>query len=109
MLASSALGDSDDGFRGLGAVSCVFCWLFGPLVLSGGVEEARTLFDRLPGRTDELGLIVEEYDVRRMREVGSFPQASQWLTLIGAARSISTAESANRGRTGEPSISPCLV
>jgi hypothetical protein len=34
----------------------------------------------------------EEYDVKRQRQVGNFPQAFSHLTLIGAATAISAAE-----------------
>ena len=39
-----------------------------------------------------LGLLAEEYDVGRQRQVGNFPQAFSYLTLILAARAIATAE-----------------
>jgi GH15 family glucan-1,4-alpha-glucosidase len=44
------------------------------------------------GLTNDLGLLAEEYDVSHQRQVGNFPQAFSRLTLIGAARAISTAE-----------------
>ena len=60
--------------------------------MNGRVEEARTLFERLVGLANDLGLLAEEYDVARRRQVGNFPQAFSHLTLILAARSISAAE-----------------
>jgi GH15 family glucan-1,4-alpha-glucosidase len=41
---------------------------------------------------NDLGLLAEEYDVTRRRQVGNFPQAFSHLTLILAARAISNAE-----------------
>jgi GH15 family glucan-1,4-alpha-glucosidase len=64
------------------------------------------LFDRLLGLTNDLGLLAEEYDVKRQRQVGNFPQAFSHLTLIGAARAISTAEAGRRQRTHEPEDEP---
>jgi hypothetical protein len=40
----------------------------------------------------DVGLLAEEYDVARRRQVGNFPQAFSHLTLILAARAISRAE-----------------
>jgi len=85
--------ETDDGLSGDEGqfLACSF-WLVSALALNGRVEEARTLFDRLLGLTNDLGLLAEEYDVKRERQVGNFPQAFSHLTLIGAARAISTAE-----------------
>ncbi len=41
---------------------------------------------------NDLGLLAEEYDVERGRQVGNFPQAFSHLTLIGAAYAIAAAE-----------------
>jgi hypothetical protein len=41
--------------------------------------------------SNDLGLLSEEYDVEHKRLIGNFPQAFSHLTLIGAARDISTA------------------
>jgi len=84
--------DTDDGLSGDEGqfLACSF-WLVSALAQNGRVGEARTLFDRLLGLSNDLGLLAEEYDVKRQRQVGNFPQAFSHLTLIGAARSISTA------------------
>jgi GH15 family glucan-1,4-alpha-glucosidase len=85
--------DTDDGLSGDEGqfLACSF-WLASALALNGRVEEARALFERLIGLTNDLGLLAEEYDVKRQRQVGNFPQAFSHLTLIGAATAISTAE-----------------
>jgi GH15 family glucan-1,4-alpha-glucosidase len=85
--------ETDDGLSGDEGqfLACSF-WLVSALALNGRVEEARTLFDRLIGLTNDLGLLAEEYDVTRRRQVGNFPQAFSHLTLILAARAISAAE-----------------
>jgi GH15 family glucan-1,4-alpha-glucosidase len=59
---------------------------------TGRVEDARALFERLVSLANDLGLLAEEYDVTRRRQVGNFPQAFSHLTLILAARAISNAE-----------------
>jgi GH15 family glucan-1,4-alpha-glucosidase len=84
---------TDDGLSGDEGqfLACSF-WLVSALALNGRVKEARTLFERLLGLTNDLGLLAEEYDVKRERQVGNFPQAFSHLTLIGAAAAISRAE-----------------
>jgi GH15 family glucan-1,4-alpha-glucosidase len=85
--------ETDDGLPGDEGqfLACSF-WLVSALALNGRVEEARALFERLLGLTNDLGLLAEEYDVGRRRQVGNFPQAFSHLTLILAARAITTAE-----------------
>ena len=60
--------------------------------LNGRVDEARALFERLIGLSNDLGLLSEEYDVARQRQVGNFPQAFSHLTLIVAAYAIEAAQ-----------------
>ena len=86
---------TDDGLPGDEGqfLACSF-WLVSALALAGRLAEARTLFERVAGLANDLGLLAEEYDVSRRRQVGNFPQAFSHLTLIIAARAISTAESA---------------
>jgi GH15 family glucan-1,4-alpha-glucosidase len=85
--------ETDDGLPGDEGqfLACSF-WLVSALAMNGRVHEARTLFERLIGLSNDLGLLSEEYDVARQRQVGNFPQAFSHLTLIGAARAISAAE-----------------
>jgi GH15 family glucan-1,4-alpha-glucosidase len=85
--------ESDDGLPGDEGqfLACSF-WLVSALALNGRVSEARTLFERLAALSNDLGLLSEEYDVKRQRQVGNFPQAFSHLTLIVAARAISAAE-----------------
>ncbi len=87
--------ETDDGLPGDEGqfLACSF-WLVSALALNGRVEQARTLFERLLGLSNDLGLLSEEYDVPRQRQVGNFPQAFSHLTLIGAALAISSAETA---------------
>jgi GH15 family glucan-1,4-alpha-glucosidase len=89
--------DTDDGLTGDEGqfLACSF-WLVSALALNGRVEEARALFERLLALSNDLGLLSEEYDVKRQRQVGNFPQAFSHLTLIGAATAISTADSIRR-------------
>jgi GH15 family glucan-1,4-alpha-glucosidase len=84
--------DTDDGLTGDEGqfLACSF-WLVSALALNRRVNEARALFERLLGLRNDLGLLAEEYDVKRQRQVGNFPQAFSHLTLIGAATAIAAA------------------
>jgi GH15 family glucan-1,4-alpha-glucosidase len=84
--------ETDDGLAGDEGqfLACSF-WLVSALARAGRAEEARTLFERLLALTNDLGLLAEEYDVSRQRQVGNFPQAFSHLALIVAARDISSA------------------
>jgi GH15 family glucan-1,4-alpha-glucosidase len=87
--------ETDDGLAGDEGqfLACSF-WLVSALALNGRVDDARELFERLAGLANDLGLLAEEYDVGRGRQVGNFPQAFSHLTLILAARAISEAQAA---------------
>src|SRR5688500_11163537 len=84
---------TDDGLSGDEGqfLACSF-WLVSALAFNGRVQEARALFERLVGLSNDLGLLAEEYDIARRRQVGNFPQAFSHLTLILAARAIATAD-----------------
>jgi GH15 family glucan-1,4-alpha-glucosidase len=105
--------ETDDGLSGDEGqfLACSF-WLVSALARNDRLEEARALFERLLGLTNDLGLLAEEYDVARQRQVGNFPQAFSHLALIVAARDISSvherlegdegaADSSHRGRMQE--------
>ncbi len=68
---------TDDGLAGDEGqfLACSF-WLVSALALNGRTEHARALFERLIALCNDLGLLAEEYDVRRRRQVGNFPQRS---------------------------------
>jgi GH15 family glucan-1,4-alpha-glucosidase len=85
--------ETDDGLPGSEGqfLACSF-WLVGALAMADRTDEARTLFERLIALANDLGLLAEEYDVARKRQVGNFPQAFSHLTLIGAAVAIAAAE-----------------
>jgi GH15 family glucan-1,4-alpha-glucosidase len=84
--------ESDDGLPGTDGsfLACSF-WFVSALALNGRVKEARSLFAQMLRLSNDLGLLSEEYDVEHKRLIGNFPQAFSHLTLIGAARDISTA------------------
>jgi GH15 family glucan-1,4-alpha-glucosidase len=65
-------------------LACSF-WLVSAYAGAGRLDDARELFDRLCGFTNDVGLLSEEYDAASRRMVGNFPQAFSHLTLVQAA------------------------
>jgi GH15 family glucan-1,4-alpha-glucosidase len=67
---------------------CSF-WLVDCLHLMGREKEAREMFERLLAIRNDLGLLAEEYETSRGRQVGNFPQAFTHVGLINTARNLS--------------------
>jgi GH15 family glucan-1,4-alpha-glucosidase len=72
-------------------LACSF-WLVEQYAASGRVADARELMGRLTSLVNDLGLLSEEYDPVRRRQVGNIPQALSHLTLVRAADAIAAAE-----------------
>jgi GH15 family glucan-1,4-alpha-glucosidase len=69
-------------------LACTF-WLADNYALMGRRDEARTVFERLVGLCNDVGLLAEEYDPRAGRLVGNFPQAFSHIGLINTALNLS--------------------
>ncbi|GAA1430086.1 glycoside hydrolase family 15 protein [Streptomyces thermospinosisporus] len=69
-------------------IACTF-WLADALHLTGRTEEARTLFERLLGLANDVGLLAEEYDPVQGRLLGNFPQAFSHIGLVNTALALS--------------------
>ena len=93
LVSRYSTDETDDGLPGDEGqfLACSF-WLVGALALAGRIDEARDLFERLLSLRNDLGLLAEEYDVVRRRQVGNFPQAFSHLTLVNAATVLTLAE-----------------
>jgi GH15 family glucan-1,4-alpha-glucosidase len=65
-------------------LACSF-WMVSCLKAIGRTSEARKLFEKLLELRNDLGLLAEEYDVKRKRLVGNFPQAFSHIALVNAA------------------------
>ena len=91
-----------DGLAGGEGVflACSF-WLADNLALQGRTADARALFTRLTGLANDVGLLAEEYDPDRRRQMGNFPQAFSHLALIGTALNLAGAGPAHQ-RAGVP-------
>jgi GH15 family glucan-1,4-alpha-glucosidase len=75
---------------------CSF-WLADNLALTGKLDEATALFERLLSLRNDLGLLAEEYDPIAKRQVGNFPQAFTHVSLVNTAVGLAAA----RGSTDD--------
>jgi GH15 family glucan-1,4-alpha-glucosidase len=93
LVSRYSTDETDDGLPGGEGqfIACSF-WLVSALALTGRLEDARSLYERLLGLRSDLGLLAEEYDVDHKRQVGNFPQAFSHLALINATRALALAE-----------------
>ncbi|OAF10917.1 glycoside hydrolase family 15 protein [Bradyrhizobium neotropicale] len=74
-----------------GAFLACTLWLADACVLSGDLDKAQVLFDRVAGLANDVGLLAEEYDPGARRQTGNFPQALTHIALINTAHNLSAA------------------
>lgn len=81
---------SNDGLPGDEGVflACSF-WLVDALCGIGRKKQATTLFERLLGLRNDVGLLSEEYDPLTGHHLGNTPQAFSLVGLINSARQLS--------------------
>ena len=85
--------ETDDGLPpGEGAFLACSFWLVDVYVLQGRIADAERLFRRLIALRNDVGLLSEEYDTRRKRLVGNFPQAFSHVALVNTAYNLTRAE-----------------
>jgi GH15 family glucan-1,4-alpha-glucosidase len=101
----------DDGLpAGEGMFLACSFWMVSALKAIGRVKDGRKLFERLLKMTTDVGLLSEEYDVKRRRLVGNFPQAFSHIALVTAAfdledgRDVRNRAHRNPRRSSKPSI-----
>jgi GH15 family glucan-1,4-alpha-glucosidase len=68
-------------------LACSF-WLADCFIMQGRLSEARRLFKRLAGLSNDVGLLAEEYDPRAGRLTGNFPQAFSHIALVNTAHNL---------------------
>jgi GH15 family glucan-1,4-alpha-glucosidase len=78
-------------------LACSF-WLADNYAFAGRMAEAEELFERLLSLRSPLGLLAEQYDSARHRQVGNFPQGFSHLALIASAHALSGGTPANGAR-----------
>lgn len=74
-----------------GAFLACSLWLADAYVLSGNLDKAQELFDRVAGVANDVGLLAEEYDSIARRQTGNFPQALTHIALVNTAHNLSAA------------------
>ncbi|MCK1363735.1 glycoside hydrolase family 15 protein [Bradyrhizobium sp. 62] len=74
-----------------GAFLACSLWLADAHVLSGDLDKAQILFDRVVGIANDVGLLAEEYDSGAKRQTGNFPQALTHIALVNTAHNLSAA------------------
>ncbi|MGN6311493.1 MAG: glycoside hydrolase family 15 protein [Xanthobacteraceae bacterium] len=79
-----------------GAFLACTLWLADAHVLAGHLDKAETLFERVLGVANDLGLLAEEYDSIAGRQTGNFPQALTHIALINTAHNISAARAVSK-------------
>ena len=94
--------EGDDGLPG-GEGTFVLCsfWLVDALALSGRVDEAEALFDRVLSHTSPLGLLSEEIAADSGTLLGNYPQAFSHIGLINSVLYLDRARE-NRQPGPEP-------
>jgi GH15 family glucan-1,4-alpha-glucosidase len=79
----------DDGLpSGEGTFLMCSFWLATCYAMLGRRREARAIVERLLRVANDVGLLAEQYDARRRRMVGNFPQAFSHTALITAASAL---------------------
>ena len=69
-------------------LACTF-WLADALCGLGRYDEGRAVFERLLELRNDVGLLSEEWDVGRQRQVGNTPQAFSHVALVNTAVRLS--------------------
>jgi len=94
-----------DGFRGDGAPFGICCfWNVSALAISGEVDRAEAVFERLLGDANDVGLYSEQIDRNGERAPGNFPQAFTHVGLINAALTIAQKRGHIHTRTQPPGV-----
>jgi GH15 family glucan-1,4-alpha-glucosidase len=81
--------DGVEGGEGL-FLACSF-WLADNFSLIGRHDDAHRLFERLLDLRNDIGLLAEEWDPVRRRQVGNYPQALSHVALVNTAWNLSPA------------------
>ncbi len=76
-------------------------WLVRAYAAMGRLNDATELFERLLSLRNDVGLMAEEYDVDRGRQMGNFPQAFSHLGLVQAAIALNEAYAAADSSAGD--------
>jgi GH15 family glucan-1,4-alpha-glucosidase len=77
---------TDDGLPpGEGAFLACSYWLVENYIMLGRRDDAVELFERICNVSNDVGLLAEEYDPEKKRQIGNFPQGFSHLALLSSA------------------------
>ncbi|MBS0528986.1 MAG: glycoside hydrolase family 15 protein [Proteobacteria bacterium] len=82
-----------------GAFLACTLWLADAYVLSGDIDRAELLLNRVAAVANDLGLLSEEYDTVARRLTGNFPQALTHIALVNTVHNISSARKPAKQRS----------
>ncbi len=89
--------DFNDGLGGSeGAFTICTFWLADNLVALGEIDRARSIFEKLRGCSNDLGLFSEEIDGETGEMLGNFPQAFSHMAFINTAVMLGRATDGTR-------------
>jgi len=89
-------------------LACTF-WLVDAYVVSGRLDDARRLYERLLTLRNDVGLLSEEYDPVARRLVGNFPQAFSHIALVNSAHNLAGARKPAEQRSSRTSPAGAAV
>jgi GH15 family glucan-1,4-alpha-glucosidase len=102
--------DVSDGLpAGEGAFLACSFWLVNNYILQGRYADARTLFERLLSRCNDVGLLAEEIDPLTGRMLGNFPQAYSHVGLINSALNLSRQRGPAEERANMRELTPAVM
>jgi len=81
-----ATAEVDDGLEGgEGAFLACSFWLADAYAMTGRLDDAVEMFERLLAVRNDIGLLAEEYDPVARRQLGNFPQGFSHIGLVNTA------------------------
>ncbi len=84
-------------------LACSF-WLADAYHLIGRDADAKALFERLLTLRNDVGLLSEEYDPKRRRLIGNFPQAFSHIALVATAHNLTHHEKPSEQRSNKKAL-----
>ncbi|WP_442894410.1 glycoside hydrolase family 15 protein [Bradyrhizobium sp. AZCC 1708] len=98
-------GATDDGMPpGEGMFLACSFWLADAYHMIGRDADSKELFERLLSLCNSVGLLSEEYDVARKRQVGNFPQAFSHIALVNTAHNLTHRDKPSETRSGTKAV-----